>query len=391
VESSAKYLGSLITSDGKDTADVEARIRQANGASGSLLKCVFKRKDVTKEAKVAVYNSLILSVLLYGCESWSLTQRLRDKLRSFHRRCVRSMCRISMWHVQHYHITAQDLEHRLGVRSFETYLVRRRLRWLGHVRRMPWDRLPRKLLTAWVAEPRVPGGQEMTYGRSILEDLRLAEEAGMVFPEAEVVLEEEVTAENDGLEELTIAELRDKCRVLSVVPAGTDREKRRPEPWVIALRVARAAVWPAAAAAVAAAAAARAAAERARATVEAVHEAVCARPRVRTLNTANHDGWQRGERLDGRDAVLVAVQQRVTGADSADEADDDDGAFEPGTTAEADGEDSDGYWWWQSTEARAEKWVVPQWEVLAAGRVGWDGGLKKVRVNESGGSSGGQE
>jgi hypothetical protein len=42
----------------------------------------------------------------------------------------------------------------------------------------------------------------MTYGRSIPKDLRLAEEAGMVFPEAdvEVVLEEEVTAENDGLE-----------------------------------------------------------------------------------------------------------------------------------------------------------------------------------------------
>ena len=55
----------------------------------------------------------------------------------------------------------------------------------------------------------------------------------------------------------------------------------------------------------------------------------------------------------------------------------------PGTTAEADGEDSDGHWWWQSTEARAAKWVVPQWEVLAAGRAGWDGGLKKVRVNES--------
>jgi hypothetical protein len=63
----------------------------------------------------------------------------------------------------------------------------------------------------------------------------------------------------------------------------------------------------------------------------------------------------------------------------ADEADDE--AFVPGTTAEADGEDSNGYWWWQSTEARAAKW-----EVLAAGRVGRDGGLKKVRVNESRGS-----
>jgi hypothetical protein len=28
-------------------------------------------------------------------------------------------------------------------------------------------------------------GQEMTYGRSILQDLRLAEEAGILFPEAQ--------------------------------------------------------------------------------------------------------------------------------------------------------------------------------------------------------------
>jgi hypothetical protein len=54
----------------------------------------------------------------------------------------------------------------------------------------------------------------------------------------------------------------------------------------------------------------------------------------------------------------------------------------PGTTAEADGENIDSYKWRQSTEARGATWVVPQWEVLAAGRVGWDGGLKKVRVNE---------
>jgi hypothetical protein len=30
-----------------------------------------------------------------------------------------------MWHVQQYRITAQDLEKWLGIRSFETYLVRR--------------------------------------------------------------------------------------------------------------------------------------------------------------------------------------------------------------------------------------------------------------------------
>jgi hypothetical protein len=67
-----------------------------------------------------------------------------------------------------------------------------------------------------------------------------------------------------------------------------------------------------------------------------------------SFDTANHDSWQRGERLDGRGAVQVAVQ-RVAGADNADEADDED--FVPGTTAETDGEDSDGCWLWQSTEA----------------------------------------
>jgi hypothetical protein len=45
--------------------------------------------------------------------------------------------------------------------------------------------------------------------------------------------------------------------------------------------------------------------------------------------------------------------------------------------------DGDGYWWWQSTEAKAARWVVPQWEVLAADSGGWRAGLKGLRVNES--------
>jgi hypothetical protein len=100
----------VLHSDGKDDADVTARVKEATGAFASLKHCLFKRKDVTNEAKVAVYNSLVLSILLYGCESWSLTERLRNQLRTFHRRCVRDMCRLNMWHVQQYRITAQDLE-----------------------------------------------------------------------------------------------------------------------------------------------------------------------------------------------------------------------------------------------------------------------------------------
>jgi hypothetical protein len=44
-------------------------------------------------------------------------------------------------------------------------------------------------------------------------------------------------------------------------------------------------------------------------------------------NTSSFDGWQSGLRLDRRDAVLVAVQQRVVDADVADEANDTDFVF----------------------------------------------------------------
>ena len=352
VEPSAPYLGSLLTSDGKDDEDVALRIRKASGMFGSLQACLFKQKGFSNETKVAVYNSLVLSVLLYGSESWALTQRLRDKLRSFHRRCVRSMCRVNMWHVQEYHITAQALEQRLGISSFETYLVRRRLRWLGHVRRMPWHRLPRKLLTSWVSSPRMACGQEMTYGRSILEDLRLAEEAGMVFPEAA----EEVDAGVDELEVLSTAQLREKGKELGVVPVG---DKRKTEVWKCGLRAARGAVQQAAAAAAAAVAVAHASAASATATAAAAAEL---RKRGRVRKLAPSDGWQ---------TAPAAVARRVVEDGQEDAAADEAVVLEEDLSEE------------EADSAGPVKWVVPAWEVLAADRGGWRAGLKGLRVNES--------
>ena len=36
------------------------------------------------------------------------------------------------------------------LRSMRSYIAERALRWLGHVARMPSDKLPRRMLTAWV-------------------------------------------------------------------------------------------------------------------------------------------------------------------------------------------------------------------------------------------------
>jgi len=53
----------------------------------------------------------------------------------------------------------------------KTYYHRRLLRWAGHVSRMPLNRLPRMLLTGWVANPRPLGCPQMTWGRTLKKAL----------------------------------------------------------------------------------------------------------------------------------------------------------------------------------------------------------------------------
>jgi len=69
VISEFRYLGSYMTRDGTDTKDVRARINSAARAFGALSKCIFQSKHVKRDAKRAVYERLILSICLYGCES----------------------------------------------------------------------------------------------------------------------------------------------------------------------------------------------------------------------------------------------------------------------------------------------------------------------------------
>jgi hypothetical protein len=107
--------------------------------------------------------ALCLSILLYGSEVWSLREDLLSRLRSFHHRCVRTMCRINIAHTIRHHISTNSLLVRLGIEPLETYYHRRLLRWAGHVSRMPLNRLPRMLLTGWVANPRPLGCPQMTW------------------------------------------------------------------------------------------------------------------------------------------------------------------------------------------------------------------------------------
>ena len=61
---------------------------------------------------------------------------------------------------------------RTCVFSIEYYLASRTSLWAGNVARMSKSRLPKRLMLSWVHEPRVEGGQEMAFGRSLERHLK---------------------------------------------------------------------------------------------------------------------------------------------------------------------------------------------------------------------------
>ena len=66
---------------------------------------------------------------------------------------------------------AQVTSEEANLRDIDTYMARRRLRWLSHVRRMDWGRVPRKLLSSWCSQVRPIGRPCLRWAESIEADL----------------------------------------------------------------------------------------------------------------------------------------------------------------------------------------------------------------------------
>ena len=163
-----------MTCDLRDEQDVDTRLASAAAAFGALRSCVFDSRDITLATKKRVYLTLVVNILLYGSEGWCLTAALLGRLRAFHSRCIRSMCRVTRWQTWHHHISSAALRDRMRLETIDHYISLRKLRWAGHVARMNMERLPRKFLTSWVRQARPHGRPQFTYGQSLNKTLKHA-------------------------------------------------------------------------------------------------------------------------------------------------------------------------------------------------------------------------
>jgi endonuclease/exonuclease/phosphatase family metal-dependent hydrolase len=152
------YLGSTIKNNGSTETEIKTRIGKAAAAFNTLHK-VWKNANISLKTKIRLLNSNVLTVLLYGCETWKDIPELDKKLASFHQRCLRRILRIK-WQD---HITNETVLQRTQQEDLKVTLIKRRLQWLGHVMRMNEERYPKMILN-WHPEGfRRPGRPKTTY------------------------------------------------------------------------------------------------------------------------------------------------------------------------------------------------------------------------------------
>jgi hypothetical protein len=111
------YLGDVITGNGTAMRAVESRVEAGSKAFGALRSCVFSSTSITRAAKKAAYESIVLSISLFGCECWSLTEAQLQRLRGMQAQHMRSMSRVTLKHTWEHHISSQQLQQELGLQS----------------------------------------------------------------------------------------------------------------------------------------------------------------------------------------------------------------------------------------------------------------------------------
>jgi len=69
-----KYLGTTLTHQNSIPEEIKSRLRSGNACCHSVQNLLSSR-FLLKNLKIKIYRTIILPVVLYGCETWSLILR----------------------------------------------------------------------------------------------------------------------------------------------------------------------------------------------------------------------------------------------------------------------------------------------------------------------------
>jgi hypothetical protein len=128
-----KYLGMTLTNQNDICDEIKSRLNSGNACYYSVQNLLSSR-FISKNLKTKIYKTVILPVVLYGCETWSLTLWEKHRLRVFEKRVLRRIFgpmreEDGSWRKLH----NDELHGLYSSPNIVRVIKSRRMRWAGHV------------------------------------------------------------------------------------------------------------------------------------------------------------------------------------------------------------------------------------------------------------------
>ena len=134
---SFKYLGSILNEEATSLAEIKTRLAIAT-AQVTKLNNIWNNKKIQLKTKIKLMHSLITSIALYGCESWTFTKQLERRMNAFEQRCFRRLIGITFRDHRTNASVVKEITAKVGAYEPPLEFARRRkLQWFGHISRQP--------------------------------------------------------------------------------------------------------------------------------------------------------------------------------------------------------------------------------------------------------------
>jgi hypothetical protein len=128
---------------------------------------------ISKNLKIKIHRSVILPVVLHGCETWSLTFREEHRLKVFENRVLRRIFGPKREEDESWRKLHNDEIHSLySSPNIVRVIISRKMRWAGHVARMGEGKCVYRVLVGRPEEKRPLGRPRHRYEDNIKLDLR---------------------------------------------------------------------------------------------------------------------------------------------------------------------------------------------------------------------------
>ena len=91
------YMTRGTSDNGSFECGVENRVGAGLRAAGAVKSRVLENRELSRSAKMVVYNALAVLTLTYGAESWVLKEREMQRVQAVEARVLRSAQQCLVW------------------------------------------------------------------------------------------------------------------------------------------------------------------------------------------------------------------------------------------------------------------------------------------------------